>query len=200
MRRGAAALVATLVVLGLAACGEDETCSEPGGAGCSPDQSTSSDEQPTKTDEDYVLDQSLAVSEMKRLAELAVEDSETAEVVEVAEEIVAAADGLLDDFSAWEEEWDLEPTVYDSAASTAQVSPRTYSGDEDYEVLEGLDGLEFDAYWVNVVIERTGTQRRDAADLLDDGSHAGLRTAVEQWVDANEAWRDVLQDLEAELR
>ncbi|RYI99114.1 MAG: hypothetical protein EON52_26645, partial [Actinomycetales bacterium] len=145
MRRLAMAAMVAVLVTTLVGCGDDEVCSQPDGAGCYPDPDPSG-EEPSETDEDYVLDAGLPLGEIKQLAELAADSSETPEVIELAEEIVDAADALLDDFDDWGQEWDLEPTVYDSAVGTTQVSPYSYRGDEDYEVLERLDGLEFDAY------------------------------------------------------
>ena len=193
-------VVVAILATTLGACGgDDEVCSQPDGAGCYPVPDPAG-EEPSETDEDFVLDTGLPVGEIEQLAELAADSSQNPEVVDVAEEIADAADALLDDLNGWEQEWDLEPTVYDSAVGTTQLSPYTYRGDEDYEVLQGLDGLEFDAYWVNVVLERVRAQIRAGQDLVRLGTHEALRTTIQDWVDTNEQWRDQLEVLEAELR
>ncbi|GAA1745373.1 hypothetical protein GCM10009710_26740 [Aeromicrobium alkaliterrae] len=182
--------------LGLAACGEDETCAASDRVGCAPDPEPAGD--PNDADEDYVLETALPVSEVQRLAELAAEESDDPEVVELAEEIADAADDFLAELRGREEQWDLEPLVYDSAVGA--VTLPDYAGDEDYDVLQRLDGVEFDGYWVSVVLERTLTQLRDSGDLLYRGSDPGLRAVVEDWDAANDGWRDRLEVLQEEIR
>lgn len=184
------------LVAGLAGCGEEETCAAADRVGCAQDPEPAGD--PNDADEDYVLESALPISEVQRLAELAADESEDPDVVELAEEIADAADDVLEELHGREEQWDLEPLVYDSAVSA--VTLPGYAGDEDYDVLQRLDGTEFDAYWVSVVLERTLTQLRASGDLLLTGSDPGLRTVVEEWDAANEGWRERLEVLQEEIR
>ena len=196
----AVALAATAVLSG---CGEDETCSSspPSGfsapaadEGCGPDPG--GDEDANEADEDFVLNQALSVAEVNALAELAIEKYNGTTATTLAEVYALQASGLLDDLQDWEEEWDLEPTVYDSTASTSlSVVVPQYRGDDDYEVLEDLSGKEFEENWVEVMLERTEVQISAAEDILEEGSHPGLKAAAQQWLAANEAFLDGLEAL-----
>ena len=143
-----------------------------------------------------MLNQALSVAEVNALAELAIEKYNGTTATTLAEVYALQASGLLDDLQDWEEEWDLEPTVYDSTASTSlSVVVPQYRGDDDYEVLEDLSGTEFEEYWVEVMLERTEVQISAAEDILEEGSHPGLKAAAQQWLAANEAFLDGLEAL-----
>lgn len=198
------ARVVTVAVLAttLVACGDDESCSSspPGfgapGAdqGCGP--APGGDEGANEADEDFVLNQALSVAEVNALAELAIEKYNDTTATTLAEVYAEQASGLLDDLQDWQEAWDLEPTVYDSTASTSlSVVVPQYRGDDDYAVLEDLSGKEFEEYWVEVMLERTEEQISAAEDILEEGSHPELNAAAQQWLAANEAFLDGLEYL-----
>lgn len=201
-RTGWVAAVALVATAGLSGCGDDETCSSspPAGfsapaadGGCGP--APRGDEDANEADEDFVVDHALSVAEVNALAELAIEKYNDVSATSLAEVYALQASGLLDDLQDWEEAWDLEPAVYDSAASTSLSVVPQYSGDEEYEALEDLSGKEFEENWVEVMLERTDEQISAAEDILEEGSHPELRAAAQQWLAANTAFLDGLEDL-----
>lgn len=198
MRRAAAVVMVALVATTLVGCGDDEVCSRPDGSGCYPDPDPSGQE-PNDADEDFVLDHALSVGEVGNLAELAADTSDDPAVVELADAYAEETDELLDTFGDLEEAWDLEPPVYDGTPGGRSAAVPQYAGDDDYFVLEDLSGEEFDAYWVEVMLERADEQVRATEDLLEDGAHPGLRDAAETWIGANEALIAGLEDLERDL-
>lgn len=199
MRRLAKVAAVAVLATTLVACGEDEVCSRPDGAGCYP--APDPEDEPNQADEDFVVNHALSVVQVNDLAELAVETSDDVSVTDLAEVYALQAGGLLDDLQDWEEEWDLEPAVYDSRASASlSVDVPQYSGDDDYAVLEDLSGTEFDEYWIDVMLDRTDEQISAAEDILEDGSHPELRAAAQQWLAANESFLDGLEVLEVEIR
>ncbi len=194
------AAVASVALLGLVACGDDDVCSRPDGAGCYPDPDLSGDDEPNEADEDFVLEQALSIGEVGNLAELALETSDESLLLDLADEYSQEADDLLEAFDEFEEEWDLDPIVYDSAVgSVATVVLPRYAGDDDYFVLEDLSGAEFDEFWTEVMLERVAAQLAATEDLLDDGDHPDLREVAERWIGANEAMQVGLEELQQDL-
>lgn len=196
MKRAAAVVMVALVATTLVGCGDDEVCSRPDGSGCYPDPDPSG-EEPNDADEDFVQGHALSVGEVGNLAELAVDTTNDPAIIEIADAYAQESDDLLQALDGFEEAWDLEPSVYDGTPGGGRSAPvPQYAGDDDYFVLEDLSGEEFDAFWVEVMLERVDEQISRTEELLEEGEHPGLRGAAEEWIEANEELLTGLQDLD----
>ena len=190
MRRLAAVAVVAVLATTLVACGDDEVCSRPDGAGCYPDPDPSGDDDRNEADEQYVQLSGASIGGLRQAADLALETSDSAEVLDLASDLVAELTDVADQLATFEEEWDLPQIVYDSAAILPHQDPNP-----SWQRLEDLEGAEFDALWAQLVAESLESVESSASTVVARGSNTELQELAEDLVDDCADWIDEVEAL-----
>lgn len=188
------ARVVTVAVLAttLGACGDDEVCSPPDGDACFPDPDPSGDGGADRNEADEVFVQVAAgsIGTLRQIVALAEEQSGSAEVADLGEEIDEALGEVREQLEAWEDDWDLPEEIYGAVPELPQQEQS-----EDWQRLEELDGEEFDDLWVNVVAESLAAVQGSADAVVERGEDAEVRELAEDLVNDCAGWIDELEGL-----
>ena len=193
-RRTLTALVVALaVILGLAACGSDDS-------GSTDDQSdgTSSTEATEHNDADVAFAQGMIPhhEQAVEMAQLAATNSEDERVIELAEGIEAAQGPEIEQMQGWLEEWGESE---DDGGMDHGGSDTGMMSEEDMAALESATGADFDQMFLEMMTEHHEGAIEMAETELVDGQHAEALEVAEAISSTQQAEIGEMQTLLEEL-
>lgn len=176
-------LVGVALALTLVACGSDDDTPPGGGGGPTGGRN--------EADEVFVQVASGSTGTLRQIVALAQEQSDSSEVVDLADEIDDVLGEVRDQLETWEDDWDLPQEVYGAAPGLAQQEQS-----EDWQRLETLEGEEFDELWVEVVSDSLAAVRSSAETVVERGSDPDVRTLADDLAKDCANWISELQELQ----
>lgn len=189
--RVALAATASVLVLGLAACGDSDD-GHAGGSMAGGSSARSSASAPTDHDQADVMFSMMMVPhhlQAVEMADLVPSRSTDAEVIALAGRIKAAQQPEVDTMASWLGAWGAEPVLghddMDHAGTGGMMSA------DDLRELAALTGPDFDDRWLEMMVEHHEGAVEMAQDVIRSGRHAPTRALAVDIVEAQQ--REIAQ-------
>ena len=128
------------------------------------------------------------------MADMALEQAQDPQVVELATQIKAAQQPEIDQLTEWLTAWD-EPVPSDSAGAHSGHDMSGMMSAEDMQMLQQASGTEFDTMWLEMMIEHHKGAVEMAQTEQSEGEYSDAVEMAEQIITSQQEEIDQMEQL-----